>query len=98
MRTKIIESKSPVLTPSKSTFADNKEQAPYKLSNTDATVCEHEQALYEDERINVTKKAQRFKCHEELEDSKTQTAVFQLSETRQSPKDDDEEIVQDRPE
>jgi hypothetical protein len=43
------------MTSSKSTLAENKEKAAEEPSNTKSTVCEHEQTLSEDERINVTK-------------------------------------------
>jgi hypothetical protein len=56
-----IEHKSSVMTPSKSNFTDNRETAPEEPSNTDASICEHEQALSEDECLNVTKEALTFK-------------------------------------
>ena len=53
------------MTPSKTTSADNKEEACEEPSNTDASVCEQEQALSEND---VTKEAVTFKWYEERED------------------------------
>ena len=67
-KTEFIEIKSSRVTRRKSSCAGNKEKASEESSNTEATVCEHEQALSEDERVNVTKEALTSKWWEEPED------------------------------
>jgi len=67
-KTEFIESNSSMMIPSKSTSDDNKEKAFEERSNTDLTVCEQEQALSENERINVTKETLTFKWYGEPED------------------------------
>jgi len=52
----------------KSTCGDNREKSSEERSNTAITICKHEQGLYEDERIYVTKEALKFNWYEELED------------------------------
>jgi len=67
-KTEFIEIKSSRVTRRKSSCAGNKEKASEESSNTEATVCEHEQALSENERINVTKETLTFKWYGEPED------------------------------